>query len=145
MPLPPDSPQALYHSVPQLPEASNSEIALDAEAEDLDPPQDIPPELIDHKIKWINFVLGCAVLLPWNGAPSMSILLRSVMLMHTLACSHYHGNAIFPLAFARIVIEVDLRVLFDDHVHALELHIPRPCHNHLQTRQLPLSHALGKR
>ncbi|TEB04029.1 nucleoside transporter [Coprinellus micaceus] len=66
MPLPSDSPQALYHSVPQLPEASNSEIALDAEAEDSNPPQDIPPELIDRKIKWISFILGCAVLLPWN-------------------------------------------------------------------------------
>lgn len=69
MPIPPDSPQAIYHSVPQLPDDSNSEIGLDAEAEDSDPPHDIPPELLDQKIKWINFVLGCAVLLPWNGAP----------------------------------------------------------------------------
>ncbi|KAJ3548833.1 hypothetical protein NMY22_g1111 [Coprinellus aureogranulatus] len=66
MPLPPDSPQAIYHSVPQLPQASESEIALDVEAEDSDPPQDIPPELVDRRVKWINFILGAAVLLPWN-------------------------------------------------------------------------------
>lgn len=143
MPLPSDSPQALYHSVPQLPEASNSEIALDAEAEDSNPPQDIPPELIDRKIKWISFILGCAVLLPWNGEVSVSILLRSDMLIRMLACSHYNSNAILPRAFARIVIEVDLRVLFDDHVHALQLHIPRPCHNNLQARQLPFFHTLS--
>ncbi|KAF5333692.1 hypothetical protein D9611_002270 [Ephemerocybe angulata] len=63
-PLPPDSPQALYHSVPQIPEDSGSEIALDGETEDA--PLDRPAELIDNKIKWINFILGCAVLLPWN-------------------------------------------------------------------------------
>jgi equilibrative nucleoside transporter 1/2/3 len=65
MPVSPESPQALYHSVSQLPEASSSEIALGDETEE--GPHDIPSALIDPKVKWINFILGCAVLLPWNG------------------------------------------------------------------------------
>ncbi|KAJ2933445.1 hypothetical protein H1R20_g3639, partial [Candolleomyces eurysporus] len=65
MPVSPDSPQALYHSVPQLPEASSSEIALGGE-EESDEPHDIPSALIDPKVKWIHFILGAAVLLPWN-------------------------------------------------------------------------------
>lgn len=29
-------------------------------------------ERVDNRIRWIHFVFGSAVLLPWNGEPSLS-------------------------------------------------------------------------
>ncbi|KAG2013366.1 nucleoside transporter [Coprinopsis cinerea AmutBmut pab1-1] len=60
----PDSPKALYHSIPQAPEPSTSQIDLAASEEEI--PQDLPAELVDGRTKSIIFILGCAVLLPWN-------------------------------------------------------------------------------
>ncbi|TFK29245.1 hypothetical protein FA15DRAFT_610293 [Coprinopsis marcescibilis] len=62
--VPPDSPKVLYHSIPQQPEVSTSDIDLDVESDE--PPHDLPAELLDGRTKAIHFILGCAVLLPWN-------------------------------------------------------------------------------
>lgn len=67
------SPEALYHVVPS-PEydVNASQIELDRDG-DRDattlspPPVDNTPFLIDSSIRWIHFVLGCSVLLSWNG------------------------------------------------------------------------------
>ena len=67
--------EAIYHPIPQAPVASNSIPSADPDV-DLDdeailsgsgvlPPL---PDLVDSKIRWTHFMLGCAVLLPWNGA-----------------------------------------------------------------------------
>lgn len=61
---------ALYRPIPQGPEI----VPLDSEqvAEDFEntQPRIIPStgSLVDSKIVWIHFILGCAVLLPWNGS-----------------------------------------------------------------------------
>jgi equilibrative nucleoside transporter 1/2/3 len=68
---PPSSPHAVYHSVPQsdvmIP--ASSDIELDGEDEVFDQSSIIALDtLVDTRIRWINFVFGCTLLLPWNGA-----------------------------------------------------------------------------
>ncbi|KAF8913719.1 nucleoside transporter-domain-containing protein [Gymnopilus junonius] len=61
------SPEALYHAIPQLEEVNASQINLDSDTLELNlAPTDPPAFLIDSSIRWIHFVLGCAVLLSWN-------------------------------------------------------------------------------
>ncbi|KAL0949190.1 hypothetical protein HGRIS_009268 [Hohenbuehelia grisea] len=72
----PSSPEALYHAIPQAPVAANpivppSEIELDNEGRELDDElgatYDAPSSLVvEARIRWIHFILGCAILLPWN-------------------------------------------------------------------------------
>ncbi|KAF8192532.1 nucleoside transporter-domain-containing protein [Pholiota molesta] len=63
MSLPPGSPEALYHAIPQPDDNPNN----DDEAVEPSPQspavQAIP---VDPQIRWIHFILGCAVLLPFN-------------------------------------------------------------------------------
>ncbi|KAJ7283448.1 nucleoside transporter-domain-containing protein [Mycena rebaudengoi] len=66
----PRSPKALYHSIPQAPVAANpvvlSDLYLEESQDDggLDP--DTPTVVVDSRVRGILFILGCAVLLPWN-------------------------------------------------------------------------------
>ncbi|KAJ7591502.1 nucleoside transporter-domain-containing protein [Mycena floridula] len=53
------SPELLYHPIPQGPVAANP-ILPDNEG-DVELPVELTP-----RIRWIQFLLGCAVLLPWN-------------------------------------------------------------------------------
>ncbi|KAG7096658.1 hypothetical protein E1B28_004073 [Marasmius oreades] len=67
------SPEALYHPIPQAPVASNpillyrnnDSLDLEPEDEETEPPS--PNIVADARIQGIYFVLGCAVLLPWNA------------------------------------------------------------------------------
>lgn len=66
---PPSSPEALYHAISQDPEEVNSsEINLAPSSDDEYYPTDPPDIVVDRLIKIVHFILGCAVLLPWNGA-----------------------------------------------------------------------------
>ncbi|KAJ7179489.1 nucleoside transporter-domain-containing protein [Mycena filopes] len=66
----PNSPDALYHAIPQAPVAANqvlhSDFDLEESQQDADLPLDPVPVTVSPRIRWIHFVLGCAVLLPWN-------------------------------------------------------------------------------
>ncbi|KAJ7087195.1 nucleoside transporter-domain-containing protein [Mycena belliarum] len=69
----PHSPDALYHAVPQAPVASNPLVLQDPDNELEESQDDItitsnPTSeiVVDSRIRWIHFVFGCAVLLPWN-------------------------------------------------------------------------------
>jgi equilibrative nucleoside transporter 1/2/3 len=35
-------------------------------------------ELVDFRVRWIHFVLGCTVLVPWNGIFLLSYLMRAL-------------------------------------------------------------------
>ncbi|KIK65644.1 hypothetical protein GYMLUDRAFT_39141 [Collybiopsis luxurians FD-317 M1] len=66
----PSSPEVLYHSIPQAPLASNPVVSDEAgiELENEEGLDYIPSDAsVDVRIRWIHFVLGCAVLLPWNA------------------------------------------------------------------------------
>lgn len=65
----PDSPSALYHVIPNQDDLVNaSQIELEGDSEVVSPPTDPPLQLVDSRIRWIHFILGCSVLLSWNGA-----------------------------------------------------------------------------
>jgi equilibrative nucleoside transporter 1/2/3 len=67
-----DSPSALYHVLPNQDDLVNaSQIELEGDSEEAivaSPPTDPPLQLVDSRIRWIHFILGCSVLLSWNGA-----------------------------------------------------------------------------
>jgi equilibrative nucleoside transporter 1/2/3 len=65
------SPEALYHVIPQVPVtiATTPDIELHSEDASASDTQ----ITLDKGIKWVHFVLGCSVLLPWNGKSSLSI------------------------------------------------------------------------
>ncbi|RDX53586.1 hypothetical protein OH76DRAFT_1398710 [Lentinus brumalis] len=65
--------EAIYHPVPQAPVASN---AIPDGSPDLDLDDDVAlsgggfvptQNVVDSRIRWSHFMLGCAVLLPWNA------------------------------------------------------------------------------
>ena len=74
---------AQYHALPQSPDASRDisipsaivegEVAVDDSDDSLldgNLPSNAP---VDNRIMWVNFMLGAAVLLPWNGASEASL------------------------------------------------------------------------
>lgn len=98
----PSSPQALYHPIPQAPVASNpvlrrSDVELDADdaADSNDSVAHRPAVSVNSRIRWIYFIMGCAVLLPWNGAYG-SVLLECSLIILSLF-SNDHGYTLFPI------------------------------------------------
>ena len=78
---------AQYLALPQSPEAAQGigipsaieegEITVDDIDDSIfdgDPSYNAP---VDNRIMWINYMLGAAVLLPWNGASEVSLGLSS--------------------------------------------------------------------
>ncbi|KAG6818846.1 hypothetical protein H0H93_001083, partial [Arthromyces matolae] len=72
------SPEALYHAIPQVLAPEDDQrtppdvLELEGDEQTLavaiDPlaPSDPPAVVIDAQVRWIHFILGCCVLLPWN-------------------------------------------------------------------------------
>ncbi|PCH41327.1 hypothetical protein WOLCODRAFT_162995 [Wolfiporia cocos MD-104 SS10] len=60
--------EAVYHPIPQAPVASGTPLDLYNEEDRGDLDNNVPsvPQVQNSRIRWIHFVLGCAVLLPWN-------------------------------------------------------------------------------
>lgn len=65
--------EAVYHPIPQAPVASNP---IPTASPDIDVDEEIVLSdhvvthghvVVDSRIRWAHFLLGCAVLLPWNG------------------------------------------------------------------------------
>ncbi len=74
-----------YRALPQSPDASQDisipsaieegEIAVDDTIDDSILDGHLPSNApVDNRIMWVNFMLGAAVLLPWNGASEVSLL-----------------------------------------------------------------------
>lgn len=65
--------EALYHPIPQAPVAAvPARPSLDLSSDDgAGVAEELDGEALsadaDGRIRWIHFILGCAVLLPWNG------------------------------------------------------------------------------
>ncbi|KIK08470.1 hypothetical protein K443DRAFT_128378 [Laccaria amethystina LaAM-08-1] len=57
-----ESPQALYHPLPHHSDSRTPSDDLATEQLVLHPPS----PLVDARVRWIHFIMGCAVLLPWN-------------------------------------------------------------------------------
>lgn len=64
--------EAVYRPIPQAPVAAipvRPSLEISTDSEDIDVLDDLspPPAEAGGRIRWIHFVLGCAVLLPWNA------------------------------------------------------------------------------
>ncbi|KAJ8475468.1 hypothetical protein ONZ45_g15594 [Pleurotus djamor] len=88
------SPEALYHPIPQAPVASHPvttppDVEIDdvlelQEDDSLPPPADHRAE---SRIRWIHFVLGAVILLPWNV-----MITATPYFLSRLAGSRYRGT-----------------------------------------------------
>ena len=61
--------EGLYSLIPQS-ETSESGLRIDAAPNHDNPPTStgpLIPGLVEKYIRWIHFILGCSVLLSWNG------------------------------------------------------------------------------
>jgi equilibrative nucleoside transporter 1/2/3 len=85
------SPKALYHPIPQAPVAANPAVLPDPDGDaeesqdDATSASDVADSLlvqvvVDSRIRAIHFVLGCAVLLPWNGRPEARLVSSSLLI-----------------------------------------------------------------
>ena len=60
------SPEVLYHAVVQSDTLVNAS-SIELEGETTASPPTRPNPHTEARIRWTYFILGCAVLLPWNG------------------------------------------------------------------------------
>lgn len=64
MSLPSEGP---YSPIPQS-DITETELDIDAALENIPTPTDSPiSKSVETRIRWIHFILGCSVLLSWNG------------------------------------------------------------------------------
>lgn len=75
----PSETDALYQPLPQsdpVAQADSSDLQLEADEEALAGEFVAQEHSVTHdsRIHWIHFILGCAVLLPWNGALHLDVL-----------------------------------------------------------------------
>lgn len=123
------SSEAIYHPIPQAPVASNAiptaspEVDLDDEA--ILSGSSMQESVVDSRISWTHFMLGCAVLLPWNGACACRGTRRFAQ---DKRISSHNRNTILPTARDWNVLEEHILLIPVYHIHCSELHIPRTCH-----------------
>ena len=78
---------------------------------------------LDERIRWIHFLLGAAVLLPWNGT-----LLSLNLVMHAdNQLSFNNRNPIFSVPLVRVSFEEFFQFLHVHYLHCCKLPFPRPC------------------
>lgn len=111
------SPEALYHAIPQAlapeddhqspPDILELEADGTTEADGYFAPSHPPAAIVDTQVWWIHFILGCCVLLPWNGALQSIALLLHVLIhaFDAIYCSYDYSNAIFSFSTKRFPSE----------------------------------------
>ncbi|KAG2148126.1 nucleoside transporter-domain-containing protein [Suillus clintonianus] len=57
---------AAYHALPPAPVDDDRDSELDLEFDDSATDPSVTDEVVDSRIRWVYFMLGCAILLPWN-------------------------------------------------------------------------------
>jgi hypothetical protein len=119
----PPQADAAYVALPQHPDAAYAghpvvPTALGDEAED-DDGELLPttPLSLDRRIRWIMFMLGAAVLLPWNGTYFLYAICRRAL---NLEDSHDHCNTLLPIPGV-FRSEVELRIVYFDYVYCVQL------------------------
>ena len=132
-----ESPEELYHAITHPDDSANaSRIELDVDGEVHEPPpysSDPPTILVDARIRWIHFILGCAVLLPWNGTPYRTLCAR---VRSRMGPSCHYSDAILSFSLGHVSPADHIRLLPHDFVYGIKLHIPCSCHCGIQDGQL---------
>jgi len=138
----PPSPEALYHAIPRDPIDSNpdilpTDIELDGDEESGSDElslltgltSDPPVALVDSRISWIHCVLGCAVLLPWNGA-ALDHLFRDTDLSG--ADSADHGYTFLCLSTCGLLVPNYFQLLSFNILHGCKFCLLSSCHGDVQ-------------
>lgn len=117
--------EALYSPIPQ-----SIEVADDAAPQSLPTPTN---PLSDTRIRWIHFILGSSVLLPWNGTVYSIVLLDSAVYIFY---SDNHRNAIFLRSACELTTQINFQFISDDLIHCRQFYISCSCHRDSESRQL---------
>ena len=67
-----------YQALPQAPTTVEELESVEEDDEQVGVQQDVS---LDSRVRWIHFVFGCAVLLPWNGASQACCDKRYALIM----------------------------------------------------------------
>lgn len=98
----------------------------------------------DRRIYWIHVVLGCAILLPWNGEFNLVFSTRTSLIASSLCTSESldYCNSLLPLKARRVLAQRHFQLLPVDHVHRGQLWLPRTRDKHFESGLLyTASHA----
>lgn len=89
----------------------------------------------DRRIYWIHVVLGCAILLPWNGELNLVFSTRTNLIASSLCTSESfdYCNSLLPLKAGRVLAQRHFQLLPVDHVHCGELWLPRTRDKHFES------------
>lgn len=127
-----EAPETLYHPIPQGP------VAINPVLHDVDDSDEVTlagaspsNSRLDKRIRWVHFVLGCAVLLPWNGT-ARPFFLKICSLMNPFA-SNDNRNSIFPVETSFFSSQTSVQLLPVQLIHRCQLWLPCPCNSYLQT------------
>jgi hypothetical protein len=137
MSVAPGHADAAYVALPQAPDAAYAghpsvPTGLDGENDMEDMPLHAGrPLRLDSRVRWILFMLGSAVLLPWNGE-LMSRTVGTGALKRPRCCSHDHRDSLFPVATFRHTSSTVL-VVHLHHLHCGQLCLPCAGNSNLQT------------
>lgn len=121
----PSTDDTYYHPVQHSPLAPNpvalsesltGSLVLDPENDEDVIEETVMTVEVTPAIRWVHFVFGCAVLLPWNGMSSRIDTLQPLWLTNVLN-SHDHSNALFPFSTRRIVTATYFPILHVPHIH----------------------------
>ena len=99
--------EAEYQPIPQAPVAAGParhslDVSVLDEEDAVDILEDVPEVVVDGKIRAIHLVLGCAVLLPWNGEYIVEALSYSIL---TLGESNDNRHSVFHVEARRNLAE----------------------------------------
>ena len=126
------SPDESYRPLPQsdddaseLPVPTQADIGLDDEGSE----ESFSDDPIDPRIKWIYFVFGCAMLLPWNCELSR----LSVHSSTDYSASLDHGDPIFPITIKRVPIPVHVRIVSIVLLHCCQFSVLDILHRYIYT------------
>lgn len=127
---------AHYQAVPQptdsniLPGSPDVELEGDA----WDDPQAMAASAdspADFQIRWIYFVFGAAVLLPWNGAAFFCYVSRTELLTFYSCYSSHNGHAILPFSPSWFFLPVNIWLLPIFILHRCRFHRVNILHSNI--------------
>lgn len=99
-------------------------------------------EPLDSRVKWIHFVFGCAVLLPWNGAcvpKALCLMIDENDANETQLDSLDYGYTILSDEVVRLGFGKLVQLVPVHHLLGRELLLPGSCDHHLEAGQYILT------
>ena len=126
------SPQTPYVPLPQTQIQLTDDLVDSTEESQLLDDVSVPAvQLADSRVKWIFFILGSAVLLPWNGQSKFSCSDHGYC-NNKRWTSHDHCNTLLLVKTSRLILEELLQLIPLNILNSCELRILGSCDNNCQ-------------